>query len=972
MLVSVVHLVVALRNIDHTGSESCPITQNKRVDTASLWRTSTNTALSISIASTAKGTITSSPARRLRAGDAKLKDIIKLSVQIRQNVRCYAEESTCTPYRSADALNIGLSPVPDRSKQHGIFSTTSKRLISTSELKSFKRQKTSGHYSLVNLNISVQSPEHSEKRWFAIDENVRNKLLPGSSSPHCNYPEIINEHGGADTVAEYLIQLINPHIIQFQGHEVTNAALNTIVALQIDNDEPWNMPSGYASLICDDRDPLWWRLYVGQCSLSWRRIVCQHAQQIMNNSTASLYYFNLWIGNGHRYARFIKLWSFPKDTVNDTWYQACSNLLEALFCKAFRTHHGMLNRLGSEHQDDGKASSSGLGWGLNIMSPLVQGNTALNKELRTKANAGPSKAPDRQIQHWAVFNSRQKSAAGKQREVGGKGSNRAVFQRDFDKALRLALHNDEGAFEEVKESLQLQQKEPDLSEDLAYIPFCGSLTSEVAAILDYAAVSGADDMPMRASNNDDNRQTLTIPWSLDGCGFTENNILVWTYDFRDFASISLKHLGHDILTDPDRFLIFAVNFIPSLKHEIRPFFCENSSVVGYILRQARKERLGGEALTADTVDEGVRLWLARRNMGKAEDIKEIEKIGGSLTRGLLMVLKFLPRRPKSDENKPKERCSQPSGRITERVRVHKPFDMQQYQKMGDFVHKRLDERETDYRNQLSQLRAETPWPQGEGSLSTGPEQGGSDVPSTDLESIAALRSFSRLQGQEPQAGAEEMQKLVEQCQAEAEDRDYETPTSILQGLTARVIDEGFLDSVDATAEQPVIAETGDKKRQGVKSVVWKNEGVQNTEYSYNLKDQLRRHIFIYYCEILFPDDMDIMDGKVFVKLELCPRGETHTSLYATSSSEAHDDPALRLAFRIRYTDSFGREVVYYATNSAMGMVFKANTFVEVLEKKSLEEISQSPRRFIHIGNENTAHPLLERFRRGAHTSPLPR
>ncbi|GJP93790.1 bestrophin, RFP-TM, chloride channel family protein [Aspergillus niger] len=838
----------------------------------------------------------------------------------------------------------------------------------------------------------------------------------------------------------------------FQGHEVTNAALNTIVALQIDNDEPWNMPSGYASLICDDRDPLWWRLYVGQCSLSWRRIVCQHAQQIMNNSTASLYYFNLWIGNGHRYARFIKLWSFPKDTVNDTWYQACSNLLEALFCKAFRTHHGMLNRLGSEHQDDGKASSSGLGWGLNIMSPLVQGNTALNKELRTKANAGPSKAPDRQIQHWAVFNSRQKSAAGKQREVGGKGSNRAVFQRDFDKALRLALHNDEGAFEEVKESLQLQQKEPDLSEDLAYIPFCGSLTSEVAAILDYAAVSGADDMPMRASNNDDNRQTLTIPWSLDGCGFTENNILVWTYDFRDFASIGLKHLGHDILTDPGarRFhetllatsqakivflcgpqsekliraivvpsrhtlslrgfdytlyrdtvrnrlficcpplpaeiwsvsarhsikiseaLRFAVNFIPSLKHEIRPFFCENSSVVGYILRQARKERLGGEALTADTVDEGVRLWLARRNMGKAEDIKEIEKIGGSLTRGLLMVLKFLPRRPKSDENKPKERCSQPSGRITERVRVHKPFDMQQYQKMGDFVHKRLDERETDYRNQLSQLRAETPWPQGEGSLSTGPEQGGSDVPSTDLESIAALRSFSRLQGQEPQAGAEEMQKLVEQCQAEAEDRDYETPTSILQGLTARVIDEGFLDSVDATAEQPVIAETGDKKRQGVKSVVWKNEGVQNTEYSYNLKDQLRRHIFIYYCEILFPDDMDIMDGKVFVKLELCPRGETHTSLYATSSSEAHDDPALRLAFRIRYTDSFGREVVYYATNSAMGMVFKANTFVEVLEKKSLEEISQSPRRFIHIGNENTAHPLLERFRRGAHTSPLPR
>ncbi|PYH32792.1 uncharacterized protein BO87DRAFT_377867 [Aspergillus neoniger CBS 115656] len=485
------------------------------------------------------------------------------------------------------------------------------------------------------------------------------------------------------------------------------------------------MPSGYASIVYDDRNTAWWRLYVGQCSSTWRRIVCQHAQQIMKGSTSSLFYFSLWIGNGHRYARFIKLWGFPKDTVNDVWYQACSNLLEALFCKAFRTHHGMLNRLSSEHWANGESSTSGLGWGLNIMSPLVQGNAALTKELRTKANIGPSKAPDPQIQHWAVFNSRQKSATAKQRDM--KGSNRAIFHIDFDKALQLALDNDEGIFKMVKDSLQLEQEKLETSEDLAHIPFCGSLTSEVAAILDYAAVSGASDMPMRISSDDDsNQQTLDIPWSLDGCGFTAKNILIWTCDFKNFASIGLRHLGHDILTEPitrkfhetvlatslakivflcgpqsekliraivapsrhtlslrgfnyplyrdtvrNRLFIccpplpaeiwsvsaihsikisealrFAVNFIPSLKHDIRPFFCENSSIVGYILRHARKERLGGEALTADTVDEGVQLWLARKNMAKLEDIREIERIGGSLTRGLLMVFEFSSKKTK--------------------------------------------------------------------------------------------------------------------------------------------------------------------------------------------------------------------------------------------------------------------------------------------------------------------------------------
>lgn len=73
-------------------------------------------------------------------------------------------------------------------------------------------------------------------------------------------------------------------------------------------------------------------------------------------------------------------------------------------------------------------SPFGLDWGLNVMSPLVHGNIAFTKEIRVRANIGPSKSSDNQIKHWAVFNPTAKSRW----SVKSKGP---VFKRDFNKAL---------------------------------------------------------------------------------------------------------------------------------------------------------------------------------------------------------------------------------------------------------------------------------------------------------------------------------------------------------------------------------------------------------------------------------------------------------------------------------------------------------------------------------------------------------
>lgn len=57
-------------------------------------------------------------------------------------------------------------------------------------------------------------------------------------------------------------------------------------------------------------------------------------------------------------------------------------------------------------------------------------------------------------------------------------------------------------------------------------------------------------------------------------------------------------------------------------------------------------------MTIDTLDTGVRLWLARKGIGEDDDIHKIELLGGSLTRGLLMVLHAIPRRNANEQVQP--------------------------------------------------------------------------------------------------------------------------------------------------------------------------------------------------------------------------------------------------------------------------------------------------------------------------------
>lgn len=314
---------------------------------------------------------------------------------------------------------------------------------------------------------------------------------------------------------------------------------------------------GYLDFITDDRDDNWHRLYVGQCMEVLRRLVNGHAQYVLQASTSTLHYFIIWIGNGHRAANFIRLWSMEDEAEKvtdkleaakkDEWRRITMNLLEALFCQAFSTHHGILDRISPNSDAEEEATvtlQEKSSFGLNLMTPLAQ-NGAMIDWKRAKYLMPALKTPDEQILLWL-----QKFRYLKKKENVGKklmAAPRPMFQRDFQGCLQAAL-KDEEFFAQLKASIRTELKVPVESTNTSSVPFFGSRLAKVGFILDYAAVSPEEDSFLECPDENDGL-SFQLPASLKACNFQESNVLLWTFNFRKFlplaAQASTIALGND-------------------------------------------------------------------------------------------------------------------------------------------------------------------------------------------------------------------------------------------------------------------------------------------------------------------------------------------------------------------------------------------------------------------------------------------
>jgi hypothetical protein len=268
------------------------------------------------------------------------------------------------------------------------------------------------------------------------------------------------------------------------------------------------------------------------------------AKKLLNKSLHALQYFIVWVGNGQRTASFIRLWDFPEsaseidDLENDplvkNWKQIQMNLLEALFCKAFRTHHGVLDR----HKNGQLLQLAS--YGLNVLTPLAQSGVKFDTTLQMYIHELSATA-DPQILFWMKEIRPKRKALEKAQKSKPLNASRELFNFDFNNALQKAL-NDDSLFQAVKTSLSETRPKSDRHRGHGHIPYFGTLTAKIAFVLDYAVVApglGSVDQhcPIEES------QRVDLPWALQGCRFDETNVLVWTFNFKAFSPLSKKSLS---------------------------------------------------------------------------------------------------------------------------------------------------------------------------------------------------------------------------------------------------------------------------------------------------------------------------------------------------------------------------------------------------------------------------------------------
>jgi len=245
-----------------------------------------------------------------------------------------------------------------------------------------------------------------------------------------------------------------------------------------------------------------------------------------------------------------------------------------------------------------------------------------------------------------------------------------------------------------------------------------------------------------------------------------------------------------------------------------------------------------------------------------------------------------------------------------------------------------------------------------------------DYPEEGDESHIVIRDFAAIE--------DEVENIEKMCSL----------LTATQGEAARLNadDEGLVENLTSLGhdQKPHVAGSrlGKRNRYRQKSTRWRTQPAlfRNTEYERRIpplspegpskRQQNFRMLHLNNCPIQFPSEVDISDDTVYIKIEISEPGFRHCDCYAVLARD--EDPASRLAFRVRYVTSSGKEEAFYAKDANLPNVYRSNSFVDILidEKPDLE-IAETPRRYLYFTRDTAQlHEKLRRFIRGGFTSPL--
>jgi hypothetical protein len=157
---------------------------------------------------------------------------------------------------------------------------------------------------------------------------------------------------------------------------------------------PWAKDVGYLIFITDDRNPLYFRMYVGQTARSKRCLIKEHGHAFRIGKRTTLLYWICSRDNGERCANFIRLWEMSRNIPKGQWRDVITNVLEMVFCEAFESLPSASQKLFYS-----TSRPSNRGFGLNVMPPLLQ-VLRLNPAQKTVWNIPVSNSTDPEIRLW--------------------------------------------------------------------------------------------------------------------------------------------------------------------------------------------------------------------------------------------------------------------------------------------------------------------------------------------------------------------------------------------------------------------------------------------------------------------------------------------------------------------------------------------------------------------------------------------
>lgn len=312
------------------------------------------------------------------------------------------------------------------------------------------------------------------------------------------------------------------------GHFAKNCSLLQIFSEQSRDRHRWPRNTGYLNAVFDDRDRHYVRFYVGQSADPSER-VSQHKKAVKNGMNDTLLYYIIWKGDGHRHGKFLRLWTLVLPEVHGEAIHAIfNNILEMVMAYAFQSLPPATLRTWF----GGQTSYAGVG--LNVIPPVYQG-ISLAPKLRQAFKLQLTESLDPEIKEWPEFRMKQLEdtplSASKHRILPMlKVSD---YRNIFENTIRNHSHLSGLRWSQSTGDVNVSDLLGECAMKLKTVtgtfpellrPF-GSTRASVGMVLGELFYD-------RDSTRVTSENLTPLPWGILQSGYTESNVLIWTFTFQ--------------------------------------------------------------------------------------------------------------------------------------------------------------------------------------------------------------------------------------------------------------------------------------------------------------------------------------------------------------------------------------------------------------------------------------------------------